>query len=153
MANKATPEAIAYIVDNYGHITAADIAAKIGMSCAMVYHRAGKLGLRSQLSGEKNKWREQDDEYIHEHYASTPTAVIAARLGRTIGAVRTRANAIGANKEFHRWRLREIDYIRNNINDMPIRAIARHLNLPPTKIHHAIQRFGILSPRSKKAKK
>jgi hypothetical protein len=40
-------------------------------------------------------WTQEQDDYIRKHYYKKPTREIAAKIGRTVKAVQTRASNIG----------------------------------------------------------
>jgi len=41
------------------------------------------------------RWTKDEDDYLRKAYPTTPTAEIAGKLGRTYGAVTTRAFEMG----------------------------------------------------------
>lgn len=64
-----------------------------------IERRLWELGLADKppkdTQDHRRKWTDEHKAHLRNHYGKTPTAEIAAHLGRTIAAIRSQARTLG----------------------------------------------------------
>ena len=75
------------------------LALYTGHNVNAVQYMAGKLGLRKPHRGcRKSVWEEWRLEHLRQHFADTPTKVLAERLGISIAVINKMAKQLGLHK-------------------------------------------------------
>ena len=75
---------------HYYDMPISDLAKKIGRSEASVAAMACRMKMRPRA-----KWTKEEEEYMEDHWGSVSVPAIAARLNRSIDAVKVRATGLG----------------------------------------------------------
>ena len=91
---------------------------RLGRTPSAIRYRVGEIGLQGTHPKPDGfragpVWTEEDTSFLREHYGRMKPADIAARLGRALGGVYMRANALGLKAHYHRdWTEQERQAIR-----------------------------------------
>lgn len=107
-ADKAT------IVQLWPTCSLAEIARRMGRAPSAVHSHAKAQGLPPKGRAAAD-WSAAEDDVMRARFATTPVPVLAAELGRTRGAVATRAIILGLRKDgdyLRRMRVRQCQVIR-----------------------------------------
>lgn len=136
---KWTEERLAYVRQNYGSMTAKQIASEMGCSVGVVAVMASRMGVKSN----GKKWTSEQAEDIRQHYGKEPTSEIAKRIGKTEDAIRQRARGMGLKAPSQLWS----DYAENYLIDCygiePIKDISKHLKRTVAAIRRKARLLGI----------
>lgn len=57
-------------------------------------------------------WTEAEEGYLRKHHATMTTKAMAAALGRSVSAVKTRANLLGLRSKHRPWTAAELGRLR-----------------------------------------
>lgn len=156
-----TPEVLAYITENYHQMTAQQIAVNLGPPATVysVRNRYRKMGLSKRPAGKPAKggyvtWTPEEEAFVAEHYNADMTSIqIAAKLGKTPEAVRTRAaKKLGVMRRMTIW-TPEMDHIVKTLYGViSEREIRQRLGVSRAAIFHRAQRMGITARSNRAAK-
>ena len=93
-------------------------------------------------------YTEKEDEYIRQHYATTPHRVIASELGRTVRSIRHRSEKIGCarKKPLRRW-CEEEDKTILASKGRPLADVAKELGRNQSDVLKRAHRLGFVSWR------
>ena len=98
--------------------------------------------------GQRRLYSEEEDEYIRQHYASTPHRDIADELGRTVKSVRRRAEKIRCpkSKPVRRFSAEEDKFILSSKGRL-LAEVAGTLGRDPSDVLKRAHRLGFVSWR------
>ena len=91
-------EEIKYITDNYGVLTANDIAEQLGRTASSVEHKINRLNIQSP-----KQWSEDELQFIRDNYKTMTYNEMARILGRTKAAVDSKVNNLGLVKSKYQY--------------------------------------------------
>lgn len=94
-----TAEENAYLRANYGRLSRAEIARRLGRKEQVVARQELVLGLR-QKQPARRMWSVAELEYLQQHYGKVPVAEIAAHLGRAQAGVALKASQLGLTRPY-----------------------------------------------------
>ena len=93
--NLWTPEQDAYIAAHWRDQTDEEIAVAVGHPLTSTAARRNKLGFKTRNCCRGKDWTEEEINYIREVWGSKTIPQIARKLGRSINAVKIKAQRIG----------------------------------------------------------
>lgn len=79
------------------------------------------------------RWIPAEDQFLRSNYGVVPTNVLAVKLGRSIGAVRSHAASQGVPAG-RAWAERDLEFLRSHYKCMPATEIARRLDRSPPAV-------------------
>ena len=93
-------------------------------------------------------YTEEEDEYIRQHYTTTPHRIIAAKLGRTVKSIRRRSEKLGVSrkKRLRRWSAEEDKFILAS-KGRPLKEVAETLRRDPSDLLKRAHKIGFVSWR------
>lgn len=94
-----TAEENAFLRANYGKLSRAEIARRLGRREKVVAAQELLLGLR-QKQPARRMWSVAELEYLQTHYGKVPVAEIAAHLGRAPAGVALKAGQLGLTRPY-----------------------------------------------------
>jgi hypothetical protein len=106
-----------------------ELADKIGVTRNAVRAKVTKLKV-GRKPGSRS-WSEADKDIVRKEYDGTGTSVaaIAAKVNRTLIAVKGQVQSLNLAKREHRdWTPTELEYLRDTYGILPDEQICQHLN-------------------------
>lgn len=93
--------------------------------------------------GKRRLYSEEEDDFIRQHYTSTPHRDIADKLGRTVKSIRKRAYKIGCDlsKPLRRW-TQEEDKIILSSRGRTLVDVAEELGRDPSAVLKRAKKLG-----------
>ncbi len=122
---KWTEKEIEFIRKNYGKITNAQIAERLGVTLGSVRNQLKKHG----ISYKRILWTDTENEYLVLNYANSINKDIAKHLGRSVNSVEGRAFALGLKKDPAFLS----QYFRENIHENTLKSAFKKGNIPVNK--------------------
>lgn len=119
--------------EKYGKVQTNQLALDLQRTIASVHSRALILGLtKATIRGPHRPWIEEDERQVLATYGHVPVREIAARLNRSLAAVRLRAwHPIWGTKVTRRrsrsWTTAEDEALRSDYGHSPTRQVAEAL--------------------------
>lgn len=116
--------------------TVAEIAARLGRTYEGVKSKVAELGLHRP----PRRWTPKEDAMIVRHYESERLHKLAARLNRTVAAIRTRRTVLrrtsGQPSAQLRWTPAEDAFLLANYDSAGRQFVAQHLGRSVAAITH-----------------
>lgn len=137
------PQDIARLKALFASDTAvSDIAEALGRGVVAVRTKVWELGLRRHSA---RPWTDLDDEYLVQHYATLPTADVAALLARSCSAVYARAGKLGLTTgNPPRWSDWEVAQLRAGYGQgIPVAQLALLIGRPACSLASKASLLGI----------
>lgn len=123
MGRTWTEQERAYVAAHYGKMPTKVLATRLGRTVTAVQGYTTKHGLSYQ------RWTDGERQYLREHFRDGD-ATVAARLGRTVSAVRWQRKFLNL-AFFHivkrTWTQGDDDYLRSHYSDESAEDVARAL--------------------------
>ena len=67
--------------------------------------------IHPEPSAAHEPWTAAEETYLRQHHATMTTKAMAAALGRSVSAVKTRANILGLRSKHRPWTDDELDWL------------------------------------------
>lgn len=93
-----TQEELEFIKNNYGKMTAQELADQLGRTESSVTHKLVRHEIKSP-----REWSDDELQYIKDHYKDMTNSEIAKALGRTKAAVDLKINRLGLVKSKYHY--------------------------------------------------
>jgi len=93
--NLWTPEQDQFLRDHWQEMSDEEMAANVGHPLTSTKARRGKLGLYERKGYRGKDWSKEELDYIRDVWGEKTIPEIAKKLGRTIEAVKIKANRMG----------------------------------------------------------
>lgn len=142
-----TSEERLFMREHATEMTGSQLAQALGRSRVGVLKFLRHEGIAS--AGTPNLWAEWEDEFLRTHYANKSQREIGDYLGRTVLAVRSRANKLGIQPSLLRHRYETFDpnpvevcrlYLDEHWSG---ERIAKELRCPPSRVYALLHEAGI----------
>jgi len=88
-------------------------------------------------------WSKSEDNYIRRYYTSKPPRELAARFGRTSGAVKLRASILGVDRILHCWTPRELELLSKYYPIMHSKELAKLIGRTASNVIAKAELLGI----------
>lgn len=126
---KWTPEAKAYLIENFAAGNLEDICNHLGKNIGAINKKAHSLGLSRSKEARKwvGVWAADEDSLLKKVFPKTDNEVIAAQLNKTESAVRNRAVILKLKKSKHYWKIGQEKYVMENYGNAPMDDMVKHL--------------------------
>lgn len=98
-----TNEHIAFLTENYGKMSIAEIAEHLGKTACATKTKALNIGLRT---GRNKFWSGEENEYLRKYYPTTFMKDMCEYLGRSEKSIYMQAKLLGIKKDkdvLHKW--------------------------------------------------
>lgn len=119
-----TQEELEYIKENYGNMTAQELAAKLNKSIGSINNATRKMGLIKQFH---KPWTFNEIEYLKNNYIEKTSDDIGKYLNRSVQSVNAERDKLGLVRN-EVWDSKDIDYLINNFELMTHAEIGQVLN-------------------------
>lgn len=93
-----TPEEIAFIKENYGKLTHAQIAEKLGRTRGAITTKMHHLGLNYKCRTKKRNLNIEEWEWLRRNFSDLRNEICATRLGVSRSTLIKMARSMGLNK-------------------------------------------------------
>jgi len=146
-----TREEEAYLEENYGKIPTSEIGEKLNRSMRSVQEKAKQLDLESDLRGPGRRWKKDELDFLKEEYENLGAAKIGRKLNRSKASVQGKARSLGLRTDVagggsaERWDSDEVEYLRENYSDTPVKEIAEKLGRSRDSVYGKARSLGLRS--------
>lgn len=139
-----TPEEDEVLRKGYRRLFARDLAGQLGRSAGSVIGRARFLGITRERRRDlpNRPWTEKEDRAMRKGYGKRPVEELAESLGRTPGAVQSRARTLGLRQppkpragEHRHWTPEEEKLLRKEYGRIPAKELAARLGRTVKSVH------------------
>lgn len=96
-------------------------------------------------------WTAADEYYLRTRHATMTTKAMAAALGRSVSAVKTRANLMGLRSKHRPWTPDELSYLRTAWPSIGSACAGQFPGRSRTAVAEMARRLGLTRPRSMEA--
>lgn len=138
-----------YIKEKHGKMTLPEIAKELGISRKSLCTRITKLSLQltpneKAIARGHKPWSKEQTQYLIDNYSNKTMEEIRKELGlKSIGAVASKAKALGLSKETVRWSKEQQEFLENKWGDYSIEYISKKLGISIAAIKTKAQRLGL----------
>ena len=131
-----------FVIDNYGKMTAQEIANSLDrtVSVSAVKGLAKRLGVAGKPSV---LFSDEEVQFVQDNYLTMTSSEIAEKIGRTIKSIESIKYRLGLKKNDWDWNDESLAYLRNNYNNMPVKEIAKNLNKDIDTIYNKAYNLGL----------
>lgn len=84
-------------------------------------------------------WSKKDIQYLKGNYGKVDNKILSAKLGRSLDAIRWKADSLGLTKSNTEWTKKELRFLYNNIAKLDYREIAEKLNKSYSQVIYRIK--------------
>lgn len=140
--HKWTEEELFELKEKWNKMPLYKLAAHFHTNTDEILLRAKELNLEEYKS---NRWTKEEENLLREYADIYLTEEIATKLGRSYLAVQKKANKLGIilHSENDSWEDWMIEYVKENINKIPIGKISEHIGLSYRRILTKCEHLGI----------
>lgn len=139
---KWTEEELSELKEKWNKMPLYKLAAHFHTNTDEIISCAKELNLEEYKS---NRWTKEEENLLREYADKYLTEEIATKLGRSYLAVQKKANKLGIilHSENDPWEDWMIEYVKENINKIPIGKISEHIGLSYRRIITKCEHLGI----------
>ncbi|MGV8131674.1 MAG: hypothetical protein ACP5N7_06265 [Candidatus Pacearchaeota archaeon] len=141
-----------FLKDNYTTMSLQEIAEYIGRSKKAVNKHAGLLGLTTtnpDYERYNTKWTKQQLNYLKQHYSSETNEQLSSKLGHTIVAIQTKAQALKLTANHKKWTKNELKLLEKLYTVYTVNDLEQQLQRPKSSIVRKAYKIGIAHPKNK----
>lgn len=140
---KWTVSQVKFLKENMGKMSDQELSQKLGKTVPAVYCKRRSLKIvknlrpaadtiKTSLNNHFKSWTKAEEQMLKKEFNSTSLEELAAKLGRTEDAIKTRAYTLGliCNEEVRprtKWTKEEVKYIKKNIQTKSYEEIGEYL--------------------------
>lgn len=92
-------------------------------------------------------WTAAEETYLRQHHATMTTKAMAAALGRSVSAVKTRANLLGLRSKHRPWTPDELAWLRTAWPDLGSGCTGQFPGRSRTAVAEMARRLGLTRAR------
>ncbi|MCA9406571.1 MAG: hypothetical protein KC684_08535 [Candidatus Omnitrophica bacterium] len=150
--NSWTQEELQYLRDNYESSSWEELLKNLNRTKATIIATANKKLKLKRHDVQGGMWRDEDNEFLEEHYSIMANEDIAKKLNRPVHQIVAVANNRKLRKDnssFHRketrkeWTIEEEAFLLRNFAALPVKEIAKNLKRTENSVFRKMQRHGL----------
>ena len=138
---KTSDKDIKFLKDNYGILTAKEIALYIGKTLGVVegmirYYNLTKTTKPKSVAKTKTIWTEEDIDFLTNNFISMQQKDIAVMLNKTLSAIQKKMNYLGLLKNIRNdnWSINHIEYLKKHYKNSKMSILKSKLNRSTSSI-------------------
>ena len=137
-ARRWNKEEIASLKELYSSTPLDDLVTLFERPATSIKAKANALGL-----GKDSYWTEKEKGYLRKHFKSVPTEIIAEKMNRTPGSIKTMARKLKLTSPAKRWSKEDVEYLRKWYDYKTAIEIGNDLGRTQRAIRHKLKELGI----------